>query len=197
MVGPADHGKSTIVRILTAYACRLDRTPILVDLDVGQGTIVPGCVSAIPLDKTCLNVEEGFSNYNPLVHFYGHTTPKDNVEIYKLLLNNLVEKINSRFEKDADAKSSGLIINTCGWIEAAGFDLLLHIMKLFAIDVALVMGHDKLYSNLASSVDGAGTRVIIVRLPRSGGTVNRVSNISDSVLLLCSYISIDYFPFTY
>lgn len=62
IVGPADHGKSTLAQILAAYAVRLDRTPIMVDLDVGQGAFcIPGCIIAAPLDKTCLNVEVLFT----------------------------------------------------------------------------------------------------------------------------------------
>jgi polyribonucleotide 5'-hydroxyl-kinase len=58
VVGPSDHGKSTVSQILTAYALRLDRNPIFVDLDVGQPSIsIPGTIAAIPLDKTCLSVE--------------------------------------------------------------------------------------------------------------------------------------------
>jgi polyribonucleotide 5'-hydroxyl-kinase len=58
VVGPSDHGKSTTSRILAAYAARLDRTPIYVDLDVGQNALtIPGCVAAMPLDKTCINIE--------------------------------------------------------------------------------------------------------------------------------------------
>lgn len=53
-----DQGKSTLAQILASYAVRLDRTPIMIDLDVGQGTFcIPGCITAAPLDKTCLNVE--------------------------------------------------------------------------------------------------------------------------------------------
>lgn len=58
IVGPTDHGKSTLARLLTAYALRLDRTPIFVDLDVGQPmNSLPGTLTAYPLEKTCLNVE--------------------------------------------------------------------------------------------------------------------------------------------
>ena len=58
IVGPTDHGKSTTARLLAAYATRLDRNPIFVDLDVGQGSIaIPGCISAVPLEKSFLNVE--------------------------------------------------------------------------------------------------------------------------------------------
>lgn len=58
IVGPSDHGKSSTSRILAAYAARLDRTPVYVDLDVGQNSItIPGCICAAPLDKASLNIE--------------------------------------------------------------------------------------------------------------------------------------------
>lgn len=58
IVGPAEHGKSSLAQILAAYAVRLDRTPILIDLDSEQGAFcVPGCITAVPLDKPTLNVE--------------------------------------------------------------------------------------------------------------------------------------------
>eukprot|EP01036_Dinobryon_divergens_P056254 gene56254-75112_t len=58
IVGRTDCGKSTMSRIITAYAVRLDRTPIYVDIDVGQGSVtIPGAICAVPLDKSCLSVE--------------------------------------------------------------------------------------------------------------------------------------------
>ncbi|RYH19364.1 hypothetical protein EON65_26205 [archaeon] len=58
VVGPSDHGKSSFSQILTAYALRLDRTPIYVDLDVGQSPFsIPGSMVALPLEKACLSVE--------------------------------------------------------------------------------------------------------------------------------------------
>ena len=67
IVGPSDHGKSSTARILVAYAARLDRTPIYVDLDVGQNSItIPGCIGAVPLDKASLSIEVCFSFYHHL-----------------------------------------------------------------------------------------------------------------------------------
>jgi polyribonucleotide 5'-hydroxyl-kinase len=58
VVGPVDQGKSTLCQILASYAVRLDRIPMFVDLDVGQGCLsIPGCIAAAPLDKSCLSVE--------------------------------------------------------------------------------------------------------------------------------------------
>ena len=53
VVGPADSGKSSPPAILTAYAVRVGRTPVYVDLDVSNGELsVPGSISAAPMDGT-------------------------------------------------------------------------------------------------------------------------------------------------
>ena len=112
-----------------------------------------------------------------MVYFYGQSSPRENVDLYKLMITNLAAKVNSRFDRDCDAKASGLIANTCGWVDGAGFDVLLHCIQAFSIDVVLVMSHDKLFSTLVSALDAnAATKnsVTVVKLPRSGGVVNRV-----------------------
>ncbi len=87
----------------------------------------------------------------------------------------MAAQVERRMAKDEDASTSGVIINTCGWVEGAGFDIILHCIKAFSADVVLVMNHDKLYSNLVSSLDGVGTKTVVVKLPASGGIVSRVS----------------------
>lgn len=52
VTGPTDVGKSTLCRILCNYAVRLGRTPIFVDLDVGQRNIsVPGSIGAVYIER--------------------------------------------------------------------------------------------------------------------------------------------------
>ena len=34
--GPVDVGKTTLIKLLLNYAVRMDRQPLLVDIDVGQ-----------------------------------------------------------------------------------------------------------------------------------------------------------------
>lgn len=177
VVGPVDHGKSSFTQILTTYATRLDRNPILVDLDVGQPLCsIPGTIAAIPLDKLNLSVEEGFVSYNPLFYFFGHTSPKDNIDHYKMLVSTLATSVYQRLEKDADAKASGIVINTCGWVEDAGYDILLHCVHEFNADVVLVMGQDKLFSRLTSSLEAGPSKAVVVKLPVSGGVVARDVN---------------------
>ena len=175
VVGPPDHGKSMVTQVLAAYAVRLDRNPVLVDLDVGLNSLtVPGCIAAAPLDKTTLHVEEGFSNFVPLVFFHGYTTPKENSELYKELVSNLANAVNTRLDRDQEAKSAGIIVNSSGWVDgSAGLDVLLHCITALDIDVVLVMSHDKLYATLQTALQGREELTTIVKLPRSGGVISR------------------------
>lgn len=170
VAGPSDHGKSATCRILSAYACRLDRNPLLIDLDVGQTTVVPGSICAIPLHKYKLNANKGFEDdsLSPLVSFFGHSSPKENIDLYKLMVSNMAEKVNNKLENDADLRSAGFFVNTTGYVDGDGFGLLQYCIDAFAIDIVLVMGHDRLYSSLSSSLPES---VALVKLPKSGGVV--------------------------
>jgi len=171
IAGPPDSGKSTTARILAAYACRLDRTPLFLDLDVGQNAItLPGALCATPLNKFSLSVEEGFLHTTPLVYSLGHNTPRDHGEVYNKMTSILAQKVDERLKRDLDLCSSGIIVNTSGHIDDDGYEALLHSIKELHIDVVLVMGHDRLYSNLSSSLQNT---LAIVKLPQSGGVVRR------------------------
>mmetsp|Transcript_909 Transcript_909/g.905 ORF Transcript_909/g.905 Transcript_909/m.905 type:complete len:469 (+) Transcript_909:83-1489(+) len=174
IVGPHDSGKSTLARILGAYATRLDRLPILVDLDVGLGMLsVPGCVGAVPLDKNSFDVEGNFELSTPLIYYFGHTNPAENIQLYKHHITNLATKVNLRQENDLNSLSSGLIIKTFGWIDGQGYDLLLDIITLYSVDIVIVIGHDRLYSSLTSLNLPDRDPITVVKLSKSGGTVNR------------------------
>jgi polyribonucleotide 5'-hydroxyl-kinase len=161
---------------------------------------IPGCIGAIPLDKTSFSIEvvpklnllamstcfyliielrqEGdFSAGAPLLYYFGNTSPKDNVDLFKHMASNLAEKVNARQDCDAASKSSGIIVTSTGWIDAGGIDLLTHIIRVWQIDVVLVNGHDRLYSSLQSesiamSAAGQG-ELTVIKLMRSGGAVQR------------------------
>ncbi len=93
----------------------------------------------------------------------------------------MADQVQRRLAIDNDARASGIIINTCGWIDAAGFDIILHIIKAFQVDIVLVMNQDKLYSNLVSTFEqpswvADGFKRAVVKLPASGGVVKRVNH---------------------
>jgi hypothetical protein len=84
ILGPTDSGKSTLSRMLCNWAVRSGWEPTMVDLDIGQGSITtPGCIAATPIECP-IDIEEGFPLEMPLVYFFGHATPSDNPELYKV-----------------------------------------------------------------------------------------------------------------
>jgi polyribonucleotide 5'-hydroxyl-kinase len=50
-----------------------------------QNTVVqvPGCLAATPIECP-IDVEDGYPLEMPLVYFFGHATPSDNPELYKV-----------------------------------------------------------------------------------------------------------------
>lgn len=63
-------------------------------------------------------------------------------------------------------KSSGLIINTCGWVKGKGYQHLTHIALAFEVDVILVLDQERLYNELVRDMPEF---VKVVLLPKSGG----------------------------
>jgi polyribonucleotide 5'-hydroxyl-kinase len=153
VVGPTDSGKSSLCRVLCAYAARVGRAPTFVDADIGQGEIsIPGTVAATPLDRASLSVEEGYGATTPLANFYGHVTPTEALEPYRNYLTRLADTVTRRLAHDDTARVSGVVVNTMGWVDGAGYDLLLDTIRALAIDVIVVMGHDRVFARLAEDV---------------------------------------------
>ncbi|DAZ95851.1 TPA: hypothetical protein N0F65_009125 [Lagenidium giganteum] len=171
VAGPVDSGKSTLTQILLNYALRLGEKPTYVDLDVGQSSLgIPGAIAATPLDMNCITVEEEFILTNPLSFFYGHTNIADNAELYRHHLQKLAEIVHRRMVNDPEVNAAGFVINTSGWVDGLGYDMLVHAVQVFDVDVVLVIGQDRLFSRLSSAFT-ANKNVSIVKLTRSGGVV--------------------------
>uniref|UniRef100_A0A2C9K704 Protein CLP1 homolog n=2 Tax=Biomphalaria glabrata TaxID=6526 RepID=A0A2C9K704_BIOGL len=170
VVGPVDVGKSTLCRILVNYAVRLGRSPVLADIDVGQGNMgLPGTIGALVVERTA-DIEEGFQQTAPLVFHYGHKSANDNLQLYNLLVSRLAEIINVRCEQSKKVNCSGVIINTAGWIRGAGYEALKQAAGAFEVDVICVLDQERLYNQLKSDLPDF---VKIVLLPKSGGVVER------------------------
>ncbi|KAK7108923.1 polyribonucleotide 5'-hydroxyl-kinase Clp1-like [Littorina saxatilis] len=170
VVGPTDVGKSTLCRLLVNYAVRSGRSPMLVDLDVGQGQIsVPGTLAAVVMERVA-DVEEGFVKTAPLVFHFGHKSPADNMTLFNTLMSRMAEVINIRSEQSQRVNSSGVVINTGGWVRGSGYDVLKHAAGSFEVDVILVLDQERLYNQLKGDLPEF---VKIVLLPKSGGVVER------------------------
>lgn len=178
VVGTTDCGKSTLCKVLCNYAVRKNWCPTMVDLDVGQGSIAcPGSIGATPVD-TPIDVEEGLPLEVPLVFFFGAVTPSENPELYKYLVGRLAAVLERRAAASPEARAAGMMINTMGWVEELGYELLLHSITTLRADVVLVVGQERLYSQLRQHLGPAATGtsggvVQVVKLPKSGGVVTR------------------------
>nr|XP_023020553.1 protein CLP1 homolog [Leptinotarsa decemlineata] len=169
VVGPSDVGKSTICRLLLNYAVRMGRRPIFVDLDVGQGHIsIPGTIGALMIERPA-SIDEGFSQEAPLVYNFGDKTPGSNITLFNMLVQQLAGAVKERLEVNKRTRSSGAIINTCGWTKAEGYKQLLSSAKCFEVDVIFVLDQERLYNELVRDVPNFN----VVFLPKSGGVVER------------------------
>lgn len=199
IVGPPESGKSSLAKILIAYATKLGRTPLWVDLDPADNAVsVPGALAAVPMTGDTAVVETYATGgipigTTPLVLFHGTTTLQP--ELYKAQVTALAHKIQLRLDAQKDVqpdennpnagaaggpnfteRSSGIIVNTNGWIQDEGFQLLLHTVQVMKITVVLIMGHDRLYSMMSNHIKKWPEDVVqpkVIKLPRSGGTVSR------------------------
>ena len=117
LVGPTDVGKSSIAKILTNYAVRKQWAPLFVDLDLGQGGITcPATIGAVPVDAP-IDAEEGAPLEMPLVYFMGDTSPGNNPDLYRYLVERMATMLDARHASNPAARAAGVVINTMGWVE--------------------------------------------------------------------------------
>ncbi|KAK9107758.1 hypothetical protein Syun_023769 [Stephania yunnanensis] len=172
VVGPTDSGKSTLSKMLLSWAAKQGWKPTFVDLDIGQGSItIPGCIAATPIEMPIDSVE-GLPLEMALVYYFGHTTPSVNAELYKVLVKELAQTLERQFSGNAEARAAGMVINTMGWIEGVGYELLLHAIDTFNANIVLVIGQEKLCSMLKDVLKNK-PNVDVVKLQKSGGVVSR------------------------
>ena len=145
VVGPTDSGKTSLVKLLTAYAIRMGRQPMVINTDFKEGLLsIPGTLSATPF-ASILDVEQGWgssptSTSNPvpvklpLCYYYGLPSPEDDTKLYKPIVTRLALAATSRLAEDRAIKATGMIIDTPGVISQGkgGYDLISHIVSEFA-----------------------------------------------------------------
>jgi len=144
-----------------------------VDLDISKGSItLPGVVSAIPVERP-YDIEEGFGFSQPIAYFYGDVLATQNPKFYTKQVQNLAAVIKKRNEFNKSASSSGIIVNTMGWVDGQGYLLLCEAIDAFEPDIILVIAHERLYSDLQNSISKLNPNIQIVKMPKSGGVVTR------------------------
>ena len=197
ILGPENAGKTSLAKIVTAYAVRIARQPIVVNLDTREGLMsVPGTLSATAF-KTLMDVEEGWGSSPmsgpsgipvklPLVYYYGLPRPEEREgQFYKATVSKLALTVSGRLQGDDEAREAGVIVDTPGSISSnkggGTYDILNHIVSEFAISAIICLGSERLYSDMVKRYDGklsssaasAGETISVIKLSKSGGCVDR------------------------
>lgn len=145
VVGPNNAGKTSLVKLLTAYAIRMGRQPMVINTDSREGQLsIPGSLTATPF-ASILDVEQGWGSSPtsgpspvpvklPLCYYYGLPSPEDNAKLFKPVVTRLALAASSRLGVDPVVKGTGMIIDTPGVISQGkeGYDLISHIVSEFA-----------------------------------------------------------------
>ena len=172
--------------MLTGYAVRQGRRPVVINLDPREGMLsLPGTLTATSF-STIMDVEEGFGTSPtsgpspvpaklPLVYYYGLENPDGNERLYKSLVSRLALAVSSKLSENDANRISGCIIDTSGFIaQASGYDMVQHIAAEFQVDTLLVLGSERLYSDMCRRFqDRPRNPVAVVKLQKSGGCVDR------------------------
>jgi polyribonucleotide 5'-hydroxyl-kinase len=197
VLGGSESGTSSLVKTLVSYAVKLGRTPLWVDLDPADSGIgLPGTLGVAIVTRDSLTLSTllhggggmPIGTASPLSLWHGSTVPQP--DLMRAQVSALAHKIRKRMEapdNDWD-RSSGMLVNAPSWLALdENWDVLRMALHELQISVVLLTGHDKLYSKLRGlqmqqhedATDGEGggffldKSVVIVKVPRSGGIVNR------------------------
>jgi polyribonucleotide 5'-hydroxyl-kinase len=145
VVGPNNSGKTGLVKLLTAYAIKMKRSPMVINTDSREGLLsIPGSLTAVPF-ASIIDVEGGWGSSPtsgpspvpvklPLCYYYGLSSPEDNPKLFKPVVTRLALAAISRMADDETIKESGMIIDTPGVISQGkrSYDLISHIVSEFS-----------------------------------------------------------------
>lgn len=175
LLGPSNAGKTSLAKLLTAYAIRSDRQPIVVNLDPKEPLLsLPGTLTAVPF-KTMLDIEDGWGSSPlsgpsaipvklPLVYNYGLPDPtltESTAAQYKAVLSKLALAVAGRLAEDPLAATAGLIIDTppalANTPSPLASSIIEHIITEFSVSHIVILGSERLYSDMLRTWDGKPT----------------------------------------
>lgn len=145
VIGSENAGKTSLVKMLTAYATRSGRQLIAVNLDTKESMLsIPGSVSTTTF-SSIIDVEEGWGSSPtngptpvpvklPLVYYMGLANPEDKTAVYNSVIARLALSVMNKLQDDVEAKGTGCIVDTPGVISQGkgGYEVIQHIVSEFS-----------------------------------------------------------------
>ncbi|KAK7928314.1 pre-mRNA cleavage complex II protein Clp1 [Apiospora marii] len=196
--GPAYSGKTSLVKMLTAWATRRGNQPMVINTDPTHGMLsLPGTLSAAVFATIMdITTEWGGTPSSgptaipvklPLAYLYGLRSPEENPKLYRALISRLAAATTSRLAEDPDVRRSGMVIDTgdLSATNATRHEALAHVVSEFSVNIVVVLGSDRITADLMRRFAGQkttlGEDIAVVGLDRSGGAVERDAAFMQSV----------------
>lgn len=195
ILGNGLSGKTAAAKTLVAYASKMDRVPLLVNLDPKEGVFsLPGLLTATAI-RDFLDIESvngwggspttGATPHlpkQPLVKSFGFVNINDNVELFKYQASQLGKAALSRVAKDDDIRVGGLVIDTPA-LGMKDFPVIECLVTEFEIDLIVVTGNDKLVVDLSRKFEPKikENKLSVVKI----GRCNAVSEVDDAFVRKC------------
>ncbi|OQV19605.1 putative Protein CLP1-like protein [Hypsibius exemplaris] len=140
VTGPMDSAKSSTCRTLLQYAIAAGWHPTFVDLDAGQqGISLPGMFSMAIMDSSTEAHPERGAMTQRYVLPLGKINMNDDTLLCRQQGECLAKEVQRSLDKARHLESSGVIINTAGWIDRHGFISLTEFAEIFHVNLILVM----------------------------------------------------------
>lgn len=186
VLGPPNAGKTSLCKLLSAYALRNGSNNLMaVNLNPKGGMYtLPGTLSAAALSGTLdVEAEDGWGSAPtnlpmhvpaklPLVYYFGREEPETDEAGFQSVVSRLALSVVGRLNEDPEAKQAGMIIDAPGTLGAGKSALSLeHVVAEFSVNVLVVLGSERLYSDLMKRFSRPD--ITVVKLDRSGGSIDK------------------------
>ncbi|KAI9682986.1 MAG: Cleavage polyadenylation factor subunit clp1 [Bathelium mastoideum] len=99
--------------------------------------------------------------------------------VWRALVTRLALAVTSRMQEDAEVRAAGCIVDApAGLADKKGYELVEHVVSEFSINVVLVLGSERLFSDMRRKFEKPGSLpgdegVRVVKLAKSEGCVGR------------------------
>ena len=198
--GPTDSGKTTCVATMAnllggrlTQSARYGAQTLMVDLDPGQGGFgMPGtlgmstlCLPLWPDSKWRPRDEPGVDNPHIVPSLKLYTIGSPSMGYYKanMAMRDVIEALAVHSHRWQDKCSAHekidcpIVINTAGWIEDGGLDMLMHTIEHYRPTHIAVLKSKELHEHLQSTLSGEKTSPEVIFFSGTGGA--RVRSTED------------------